>query len=221
MLYLVCFHTWNVPTCTYSVGWRRNVYSTAAQSAGQKTHMCRYCCTSVHTSFFMDTCTSLQHTPQQCGEQLKSWPLFLLSATPKSSYFLSAFSCPRWSLAMQLVARPVSDDASLHQIMTLMDQVQTLKVLYARLQDAVEREECWEAAAVHGDVSVHTVKEWDSKFRTDGKLSVSFQHVKYVVVLYTCTYCCAHSTQRVFFSIHIQGKLIKRITCPCAPCCLQ
>lgn len=68
------------------------------------------------------------------------------------------------------------DDASVHQAMKLLDQVQTLKVLYTKLQDGAERQEAWEAAADHGDISVHTVREWDSNFRTDGKLVVSFQH---------------------------------------------
>ncbi len=103
---------------------------------------------------------------------------FALRDCPSSLTFSPLLvPAPVRPLATQLDAQCLfEDDASVHQMMKLMDQIHTLKVLYTRLEDGVEREEAWQAAADHGGVSVRTVKKWDSDFRKTGKLKVSFQH---------------------------------------------
>ncbi|CAB1116945.1 unnamed protein product [Ectocarpus sp. CCAP 1310/34] len=69
------------------------------------------------------------------------------------------------------------DEASQHQLMKVMHQIHALKTLYRKLVEGGDRDDCIEAAADHVHVSVHTIQEWDSDFRTNGRLEVNCQTI--------------------------------------------
>lgn len=69
------------------------------------------------------------------------------------------------------------DGASNHQLLKLVDQIYALKMVYRKLREGADRDECYAEGADLAQVSVSAVKGWDAEFRTDRSLKVSGQAV--------------------------------------------